>query len=92
LLSSERALPIEGSPKPPSTRTTITLSQLAKSRSIFIFAIGENKREALIDTLAATGRMPAEILASFMSVGEPIFYTDIYLQDQSYTTSTGETR
>jgi 6-phosphogluconolactonase len=92
LLSEARALPIEGSPKPPPTRTTITLSQLSKSRSIFIFAIGENKKEALVDTLASTGRMPAEILASFMKAGEPIFYTDIYLPDQSYTTSTGETR
>jgi len=92
LNSTKLALPIENSPKPPAKRTTITLSRLGKSRSIVIFAIGENKKDALIETLDGTGNMPAEVLATFFVTGEPMIFTDLFLKDKNYLTSTGEMR
>jgi len=92
LKSSELALPISNSPKPPSQRTTITLSRLGRTRSIIIFAIGENKKDALIQTLENQNDMPAEILASYFPTGEPMIYTDLFLKEHNYLTSAGEMR
>lgn len=92
LNSIERALSIENSPKYPPQRTTITLSQLARSRRIIIFAIGEVKREALIHTLKGDGMMPVEILSKFHKDEELMIYTDISLPDYNLTMSSGEIR
>lgn len=92
LNSLERTLPIENSPKPPLQRITITLSQLGRSRSIIIFAVGESKRAALINTLEGGGQMPAEILSKFHQGDELMIYTDIFLLDQNYSMSLGEIR
>ena len=47
LNSPEMAIPVDNSPKPPAVRVSIGVARLAKASAIYIFAVGEGKREAL---------------------------------------------
>lgn len=47
LNSAESAVAVDNSPKPPAQRVSIGVARLAKASAIYIFALGEGKREAL---------------------------------------------
>jgi len=54
LNSTESAISIDNSPKPPAVRVSIGVARLAKASAIYIFALGEGKREPLAGLLAGT--------------------------------------
>jgi len=54
LNSTESAISVDNSPKPPAVRVSIGVARLAKASAIYIFALGEGKREPLAALLAGT--------------------------------------
>ncbi len=67
---------IEDSPKPPARRLTLSLPVIARSSVIAVLAIGEAKREALIQAkLGPTPKVPVSLLPDSRTV----FYTDLKL-------------
>lgn len=51
LNSMKSAVAVDNSPKPPAQRVSIGVARLAKASAIYIFAVGEGKREALDELL-----------------------------------------
>ena len=49
--STKMAVAVDNSPKPPAERVSISVDRLANSSAIYIFALGEGKREALVNFL-----------------------------------------
>jgi 6-phosphogluconolactonase len=56
------ALAVHGSPKPPSTRTTLTLSALCGSREVWLFAVGATKADAV--ARARSGALECDLPAA----------------------------
>ncbi len=54
LNSTLSAIAVDNSPKPPALRVSIGVARLAKASAIYIFAVGESKREALESLLGQT--------------------------------------
>lgn len=81
LYSTERAVAVEDSPKPPSARVTITLHQLTKCNQMYVLAIGESKREALTQTLAQADwenpTLPVELMRRSANHGALFVLTDL---------------
>ena len=73
---TQSAVPVHHSPKPPSQRVSIGLDRLAKANAIYIFALGESKREALINVLNGE-ETPVTMILSAATVGEMIIATDL---------------
>jgi 6-phosphogluconolactonase len=65
---------VTASPKPPSERTTLSLSRLANTKVCIILATGESKRDAVARFLNQDANLPAVKLAAQT---ETIFVTDI---------------
>lgn len=59
---SDAALPVHNAPRPPISRVTLSLSRLARSRSVALVAVGRNKRSA-VGRLAQRADQPATRLA-----------------------------
>ena len=51
LHSFKLAVAVDNSPKPPAERVSISVDRLANASAIYIFALGEGKREALVNLL-----------------------------------------
>lgn len=81
LTSRQSAIPVDNSPKPPAERVSITLARLANASAIYIFALGEGKREPLTQLLS--GRSASEAPISMLrknSLAKQIFIaTDLKL-------------
>lgn len=54
LNSRDSAIAVDNSPKPPAARVSIGVARLAKASAIYIFALGESKREPLEALLSGT--------------------------------------
>lgn len=65
------------SPKPPSQRVSIGLDRLANASSIYIFALGESKREALTHILNDEAAVPVNMILSAATIGSMVIATDL---------------
>jgi 6-phosphogluconolactonase len=74
--STKSALAVDNSPKPPAERVSISVDRLASANAIYIFALGEGKREALVDFMA-NKRGPISMLVEAAKFGQMFIATDL---------------
>jgi 6-phosphogluconolactonase len=79
LNSTNSALAIDNSPKPPAMRVSIGVARLARASAIYIFAVGESKREALTELLDGGHRSPISMLRKNSPATQIYITTDIKL-------------
>jgi 6-phosphogluconolactonase len=70
------AVAVNNSPKPPAERVSISVDRLANSSAIYIFALGESKREALVNLLQHH-QGPAALLQEAGRFGQMMVATDL---------------
>jgi len=70
------AVAVDNSPKPPAERVSISADRLANSSAIYIFAIGEGKREALMN-LMVNHQGPVALLQEAGRFGQMMIATDL---------------
>jgi 6-phosphogluconolactonase len=70
------AVAVDNSPKPPADRVSISVDRLANSSAIYIFALGESKREALVNLLEHH-QGPAALLQEAGRFGQMMVATDL---------------
>ena len=61
LNSMESAISVDNSPKPPAERVSIGVARLANASAIYIFVVGEGKREALEELLGGGQTSPISL-------------------------------
>ena len=74
--STKSAVAVDNSPKPPAERVSISVDRLAAAAAIFVFALGEGKREALANFLTHKSG-PLALVQEAASVGQMIIATDL---------------
>jgi 6-phosphogluconolactonase len=74
--ATKSAVAVDNSPKPPAERVSISVDRLANSVAIYIFALGEGKREAL-EAFAGRGEGPVALLGESGTFGQLIIATDL---------------
>ncbi len=74
--STKSAVPVDNSPKPPADRVSISVDRLARANAIYIFALGEGKREALVD-FVSNNRGPVSLLVEAEKFGQLFIATDL---------------
>ena len=79
LNSSLSAISVDNSPKPPALRVSIGVARLASSSSIYIFAVGESKREPLREIMEETSTGPISALRAKFAGNQFFMVTDIRL-------------
>jgi 6-phosphogluconolactonase len=82
LNSMDSAISVDNSPKPPAVRVSIGLARLAKACAIYIFALGEGKREPLVALLAgsaAASEGPISMLRKNSPATQIFIATDLKL-------------
>lgn len=70
LNSSDSAVAVDNSPKPPAQRVSIGVARLAKASAIYIFAVGEGKR-APLEALLADSELGAQSPISMLRKSSP---------------------
>lgn len=79
LNSSLSAVAVDNSPKPPAQRVSIGVARLAASSAIYIFAVGDSKREPLREILDETNTGPISVLRGKFAGNQLFMVTDIRL-------------
>ncbi len=74
--SGASAISVGNSPKPPAARVSMGIAQLARASAIYIFALGESKREAVAVVLAGDEISPVARLRQCSPVTQIFFVTD----------------
>ena len=74
---TQSAVPVHHSPKPPALRVSIGMDRLAKANAIYIFALGEGKREALVKVLNDEVEVPVNMILKAATVGSMFIATDL---------------
>ncbi|MEI6119966.1 MAG: 6-phosphogluconolactonase [Actinomycetes bacterium] len=74
--STKMAVAVDNSPKPPAERVSISVDRLANSSAIYIFALGEGKREALVNFLTHNVG-PVALLQEGATFGQMVIATDL---------------
>ena len=74
--STKSAVAVDNSPKPPAERVSISVDRLASANAIYIFALGEGKREALVD-FVANKRGPISMLVEASKFSQMFIATDL---------------
>ncbi len=74
--STKSAVPVDNSPKPPAERVSISVDRLANASAIYIFALGEGKREALTGLLSHKIG-PVALLIEAAKSGQMVIATDL---------------
>ena len=77
LNSMESAISVDNSPKPPAERVSIGVARLAGASAIYIFAVGESKREPLQALLAGKELAPISMMRKNSPATQIYFVTDI---------------
>lgn len=77
LNSANSAVAVDNSPKPPPSRVSIGVARLAASKAIYIFAVGESKREPLSQILDGSSTGPVAALRSHFQSNQLYLATDI---------------
>jgi 6-phosphogluconolactonase len=73
--STKSAVPVDNSPKPPAQRVSIGVDRLAAASAIYIFALGEGKREALTN-FEQRSQGPVSLLVEAGRFGQMFIVTD----------------
>ena len=73
---TKSAVPVGNSPKPPAERVSISVDRLAASTKLYVFALGEGKREAL-KAFAKENLGPMALLCEASSATEIVIATDL---------------
>jgi len=79
LNSMNSAVAVDNSPKPPAERVSIAVARLAKASAIYIFAVGESKRQALEELLRGSQISPISMLRESSPSASIFIVTDIKL-------------
>jgi 6-phosphogluconolactonase len=79
LNSVNSAVAVDNSPKPPAVRVSIGVARLAKASAIYIFAVGESKRQALDELLRGGQTSPISMLRKSSPNASIFIVTDIKL-------------
>ena len=74
--STNSAVAVDNSPKPPAERVSISVDRLARANAVYIFALGEGKREALVDFLSNSNG-PVSLLVEAERFGQLFIATDL---------------
>jgi 6-phosphogluconolactonase len=74
--ATKSAVAVDNSPKPPAERVSISVDRLARANAIYIFALGEGKREALVD-FVANKNGPLGLLLEAAKFGQMFIATDL---------------
>ncbi len=74
--STKSAVSVDNSPKPPAERVSISVDRLANSSAVYIFALGEGKREALTE-FTSKNVGPVALLKEAGSFGQMLIATDL---------------
>ena len=74
--STKSAVAVDNSPKPPAERVSISVDRLARANAVYIFALGEGKREALVDFLSNSNG-PVSLLVEAERFGQLFIATDL---------------
>ena len=74
--STKMAVAVDNSPKPPAERVSISVDRLANSSAIYIFALGEGKREALVNFLTHNVG-PVALLQEGATFGQMVIATNL---------------
>ena len=77
LNSAYSAVAVDNSPKPPPLRVSIGVDRLAASTAIYIFAVGESKREPLSQIVDGVSTGPVAALRSKLHGNQLYLATDI---------------
>jgi 6-phosphogluconolactonase len=77
LNSTESAISVDNSPKPPAQRVSIGAARLANASAIYIFAVGESKRGPLQELLAGKDLAPVSMMRKNSPATQIYFVTDI---------------
>jgi len=73
---TKSAVAVDTSPKPPAQRVSISVDRLSQSSAIYIFVLGETKREALTNFIARDVG-PVALLKEAGKFGQMIIATDL---------------
>ena len=79
LNSALSAVAVDNSPKPPAMRVSIGVARLAASAAIYIFAVGESKREPLREIIDGTSVGPISMVREKFAGNQFFMVTDIRL-------------
>jgi len=79
LNSTLAAVAVDNSPKPPAQRVSISVDRLAASSTIYIFAVGESKREPLRAIVEGADSGPISALRAKFAGNQFFMVTDIRL-------------
>lgn len=74
--STKSAVAVDNSPKPPAERVSISVDRLALASAIYIFALGEGKREALT-TFTQHKVGPVALVQEAATFGQMVIATDL---------------
>jgi 6-phosphogluconolactonase len=77
LNSTESAISVDNSPKPPAERVSIGAARLANASAIYIFAVGESKRGPLQELLDGKDLAPISMMRKNSPATQIYFVTDI---------------
>ena len=77
LNSPYSAVAVDNSPKPPPLRVSIGVARLAQATAIYIFAVGESKREPLLQIVDGSSTGPVAVLRSKFLSNQLYLTTDI---------------